>query len=170
MNMLLAEIGPAQWVLLGVIVLLIICYPIFIVFKNKKEQQKAQQMTDSLKVGKDVLTSSGVYGTIVAIEEKENCKIVTLQTGTEENKGYISVDSLAIYMVLNPDPVEEVKEEKQPENEEKVETKQEVVVEENKENGEKEQEVKENNEVVVESEKTEVKAEKKAKKNKKTKN
>ena len=85
MNMLLAEVGPAQWILLGVIVLLIVCYPIFIVLKNKKEQQKAQQMTDSLKVGKEVLTSSGVYGTIVAIEEKENCKIVTLQTGTEEN-------------------------------------------------------------------------------------
>ena len=104
MNLLLADVQPTQWILLGVIALLIICYPIFIVYKNKKEQQKVKELTDSIKVGKEVLTSSGVYGTIVNIEEKDNCKIVTLETGSEGYKSYIAFDVLAIYTVLNPDP------------------------------------------------------------------
>lgn len=106
MNMLLAEIEASQWVLLGVIVVLIICYPIFVIFRNKKEQEKATKLSDSIKVGKEVLTSSGVYGTVVDINQTETGKIVTLQTGSGNYKSYIAVDALAIYTVLNPDPEE----------------------------------------------------------------
>ena len=164
MNMMLAEgIGPAQWILFGVIILLVICYPIFIVLKNKKEQQKAQELTNSLKVGKDVLTSSGVYGTIVAIEEKENGKIVTLQTGTEQYKSYISVDILAIYAVLNPDPI-------QPENTEvKQEVSEEVKEEVKQEVKEEQPEIKEEIVEEVKQEQQAEKPEKKSKSNKKSK-
>lgn len=104
MNMLLAEIQPVQWVLLVVIILLVLCYPIFIVFRNKKEQEKATKLTNSLKVGKDILTSSGVYGTVVDIKDGENGKIVTIETGTDGYKSYLAIDVLAVYAVLNPDP------------------------------------------------------------------
>ena len=73
MNMMLAEIQASQWILLGVIVLLIICYPIFMILRNKKEQQKVSELNQSIKVGKDILTSSGVYGTVVDIRDGENC-------------------------------------------------------------------------------------------------
>ena len=164
MNMLLAEIQPAQWVLLGVIVLLILCYPIFIVFKNKKEQEKAQQLSNSLKVGKEVLTSSGVYGTIVDIQDKENSKIVTLETGTEGYKSYIAVDVLAIYAVLNPDPIEQP----QKENEKAEEVKKEAVEEVHEEKLVEEAK-KENAEEKVEEVKEEQVKEVKAKKDKKSK-
>ena len=150
MNMLLAEIQATQWILLGVIALLIICYPIFIVFKNKKEQEKANQLTNSLKVGKEVLTSSGVYGTVVDIQEKENGKIVTLQTGTEKYTSYISVDVLAIYAVLNPDPVEpakveDAKQNKEEKQEEKQEDKKEVTEQTKTEENQTQQEEKQEN-------------------------
>lgn len=107
MNLILAEIQASQWVLLGVILLVIVCYPVLMIFRNKREQKKVTELNQSIKLGKDVLTSSGVYGTIVDIRDGENgSKIVTLQTGVDDKKSYLSVDSLAIYMVLNPDPVE----------------------------------------------------------------
>ena len=116
MNMMLAEIQASQWILLGVIVLLIICYPIFMILRNKKEQQKVSELNQSIKVGKDILTSSGVYGTVVDIRDGENgSKIVTIETGVDDKKSYLSIDSLAVYAVLNPDPVvEEKPEEEQP--------------------------------------------------------
>lgn len=116
MNMMLAEIQASQWVLLGVIVLLIICYPIFMILRNKKEQQKVSELNQSIKVGKDILTSSGVYGTVVDIRDGENgSKIVTIETGVDDKKSYLSIDSLAVYAVLNPDPVVEEKPEEKSE-------------------------------------------------------
>lgn len=118
MNMMLAEIQASQWVLLGVIALLIICYPIFMILRNKKEQQKVSELNQSIKVGKDILTSSGVYGTIVDIRDGENgSKIVTIETGVDDKKSYLSIDSLAIYAVLNPDPIVEEKVEEKPDEE-----------------------------------------------------
>lgn len=118
MNMMLAEIQASQWILLGVIVLLIICYPIFMILRNKKEQQKVSELNQSIKVGKDILTSSGVYGTVVDIRDGENgSKIVTIETGVDDKKSYLSIDSLAVYAVLNPDPVVEEKPEVKPEEE-----------------------------------------------------
>lgn len=116
MNMMLAEIQASQWILLGVIVLLIICYPIFMILRNKKEQQKVSELNQSIKVGKDILTSSGVYGTVVDIRDGENgSKIVTIETGVDDKKSYLSIDSLAVYAVLNPDPVVEEKTEEKSE-------------------------------------------------------
>lgn len=132
MNMMLAEIQASQWVLLGVIVLLIICYPIFMILRNKKEQQKVSELNQSIKVGKDILTSSGVYGTVVDIRDGENgSKIVTIETGVDDKKSYLSFDSLAVYAVLNPDPVvEEKPEEKSEEQPQAGETTQEEKTEE----------------------------------------
>jgi len=134
MNMMLAEIQASQWVLLGVIVLLIICYPIFMILRNKKEQQKVSELNQSIKVGKDILTSSGVYGTVVDIRDGENgSKIVTIETGVDDKKSYLSIDSLAVYAVLNPDPVvEEKPEEKSEEQPQAGETAQEEKAEEAK--------------------------------------
>ena len=120
MKLLLADISPTQWVLLALILVLIVLYPVFVYIRNKKDKEKFQQLNEGLKVGDKVLTGSGIYGTIVSMETKEQSKIVTLETGDENHKGYISVDALAIYSVVNELPAVEENSEVQPE-EEKVE-------------------------------------------------
>lgn len=97
---------PTQIILIVFIVLLIILYPILISVRNKKERQKMQEQTNSLKRGDKVLTTSGVYGTIVDLHLEEDKKIVTIETGTDKKKGYISVDAYAIYTVFKDEPQE----------------------------------------------------------------
>ncbi len=110
MNQILADIQPTQWILLAIIVVLIILYPIFVYIRNKKDREKFQALNDSLKVGDKVVTGAGVYGTIISIDVKNEGKIVTLETGDENHKGYVSVDVLAIYNVINDTPIQETTE------------------------------------------------------------
>lgn len=116
---------PTQIILIVFIVLLIILYPILISVRNKKERQKMQEQTNSLKRGDKVLTTSGVYGTIVDLHLEEDKKIVTIETGTDKKKGYISVDAYAIYTVFKDEP-QETKEEtvNVPESEVKMQDKE----------------------------------------------
>ena len=67
--------------------------------KNKKETQKIQEQTNSLKVGDKVLTTSGVYGTITELKFDETQKLVVIETGGKE-KSYLTVDAYAIYTVF----------------------------------------------------------------------
>lgn len=93
-----------QWILIGFIVLLVIAYPILVSSRNKKENQKMQEQTNSLKRGDKVLTTSGVYGTIVDLEMADDKKVVTIETGTGKYKSYVSVDAYAIYSVIKDQP------------------------------------------------------------------
>ena len=103
----------------------------------KKESEKLQEQTNSLKVGDNVLTTSGVYGKITEIKFDDSKKVVVLETGGKV-KSYLSVDAYAIYTVFKNDAPKpetqktekekvepEAKEEKKVEEkpEEKVETK-----------------------------------------------
>ena len=92
--------GWEQWVLIGFIALLIIAYPILVSTRNKKENQKLQEQTNSLKRGDKVLTTSGVYGTVVDLQMDNDKKIVTIETGSGVHKSYMAVDAYAIYTVL----------------------------------------------------------------------
>ncbi len=98
------QMDVTQWILIGFIVLLIIVYPILAHSRNKKENQKMQEQANSLKRGDKVLTTSGVYGTIVDLEMAEDKKVVTIETGSGKNKGYITVDAYAIYQVFSKEP------------------------------------------------------------------
>ena len=109
----------SQIILIVFIGLLIIAYPILVSTRNKKQNQKLQEQTNSLKRGDKVLTTSGVYGTVVDLQMDNDKKIVTIETGTDKKKGYISVDAYAIYTVfreeekqVEPAKVEGKKEEK----------------------------------------------------------
>lgn len=93
-----------QIILIVFIVLLIIIYPIMISARNKKENQRMQEQTNSLKRGDRVLTTSGVYGVIVDLQLEGDKKIVTIETGTEKKKGYVSVDAYAIYTIFKDEP------------------------------------------------------------------
>lgn len=100
MSMLLAAGGDIwNYVLIGVVVLLLIALPIMMNARNKRETQKIQEQTNSLKAGDKVLTTSGVYGTIVELKFDDSQKVVVLETGGK-TKSYLSVDAYAIYTVF----------------------------------------------------------------------
>ena len=104
---MLAAIGATQIVLIVFIVLLIIAYPIMVYSRNKKDSQKMQEQTNSLKRGDKILTTSGIYGTVVDLHMEEDKKIVTIETGMGKNKGYMAIDAYAIYTVFSDEPKQE---------------------------------------------------------------
>ena len=57
---------------------------IFIVFSQRRRAQQVQALQASLAVGDEVVTTSGLYGTIAAIDEQ----VVTLDTGAGSTLRY----------------------------------------------------------------------------------
>ena len=88
-----------NYILIGIVVLMLIALPIMMNQKNKRETQKIQEQTNSLKVGDKVLTTSGVYGTITEIKFDDTQKLVVIETGGK-TKSYMTVDAYAIYTVF----------------------------------------------------------------------
>ena len=88
-----------NYILIGLVVLMLIALPIMMNSKNKKETQKMQEQTNSLKIGDKVLTTSGVYGTITELKFDDTQKLVVIETGGKV-KSYMTVDAYAIYTVF----------------------------------------------------------------------
>ena len=112
MSMLLetTAAGNSVWnyVLIAVVAVLLIAMPIMMNAKNKRESQKVQEQTNSLKVGDKILTTSGVYGTITEVKFDDTQKLVVIETGGKE-KSYLSIDAYSIYTVFKSE--EELKKE-----------------------------------------------------------
>ena len=102
MSMLLAANDVLNYVLVGIIVLLLIVMVILMNARNKRETQKIQEQTNSLKVGDKILTTSGVYGTITELRFDDSKKQVVIETGGK-TKSYLTVDAYAIYTVFKSD-------------------------------------------------------------------
>ena len=87
-------------------------------------------MSNNLKKGDKVKTYSGVYGTIIEIVQTDDGKVVTIETGNDKHKSYVSYDIRAVYAINKPEkPVETKVEEKPVEPVEQKEEKTEVVSE-----------------------------------------
>ena len=97
--LLVATKNIISYVVVGVMVLLLVVFFIMMNARNKKETQKVQEQTNSLKVGDEVLTTSGVYGKITEIKFDDARKIVVIETGGK-TKSYLSFDAYAIYEVV----------------------------------------------------------------------
>lgn len=121
MTSMMLAVGGNVWsyVLLGVLALLMIAMPIFMNQRNKRDTQKIQEQTNSLKVGDKILTTSGVYGTIVELKYDDSQKVVVIETGSKE-KSFISIDAYAIYTVFKSDAQLKAEAEAKAENEKKV--------------------------------------------------
>ena len=135
-----------NYILIGIVVLMLIALPIMMNQKNKRETQKIQEQTNSLKVGDKILTTSGVYGTITEIKFDDTQKLVVIETGGK-TKSYMTVDAYAIYTVF--------KSEEELENEQQAKLEAEKAKEQEKKGDKKEEKV----EVVAEEPKEETKAE-----------
>lgn len=108
MSLLLA-LDATQIVLICLIGVLVIAYPILITRRNKKENQRVTEQTNSLKRGDKVLTTSGVYGTILEVRQEGTSKQVTIETGNGKYKSYMTIDAYAIYQVIKDQPIETAK-------------------------------------------------------------
>lgn len=57
---------------------------VWMMFSQRRRNQQVQALQGSLAVGDEVVTTSGLYGTIVAIDDK----VVTLDTGAGSRLRY----------------------------------------------------------------------------------
>jgi len=57
---------------------------VFIMVSQRRRAKQIQQMQESLTVGEEIVTTSGLYGTIVALDDK----VVTLDTGDGQTLRY----------------------------------------------------------------------------------
>lgn len=127
------QMGWIQYVMIGLIVLLLIAYPLLMSRKNKAENKKMVEQTNSLKKGDEVITNAGIYGKVLEVRQDGEAKKVVIETGSDKNKSYLTIDAYAIYSVLNKEPKEPAKaEEKKPENAQKTDVKTEPKAEEKK--------------------------------------
>jgi len=87
------------------------------------------------RINDKVKTYSGVYGTIVEIVQTDDGKVVTIETGNDKHKSYVSYDIRAVYAINEPEKPAETKTETKVEEkpvepvEQKEEEKTEVVSE-----------------------------------------
>ena len=105
MNLLLAD--ASSWIMPGILLVLVAILFVIYFLRNKRYQQNSDMMVNNLKKGDKVKTYSGVYGVIVEIVENEDGKIVTIETGTDKKKSYVSYDIRAVYAINEPPKVEE---------------------------------------------------------------
>ena len=139
MKLLLEGTSVNQFIGIGVLLALLVGFFIYSYFKNKKDREKYQEMTNSIEKGDKVLTSAGIVGKVVSVDVKDSMKSITIETGDSKHKGYVTVDSQAIYVVLEKankpkeEKVEDVVETTIEENIEQKAESEEVIVAEEKE-------------------------------------
>lgn len=92
---------PFTLVLIGVAIVLI-----FFMFRNSRKRRKdMEEMRARIQPGAEVMTSFGMYGTLVSVDEDKNEAIVETSPGTR-----IRVHSQTISKVVDEtEPVEEAK-------------------------------------------------------------
>ena len=93
--------GILQWVLIGVIALMLIGYPILASRRTKRENETLKERINSLKKGDEILTNTGIYGKILEIKQDGDSKRIVIETGSDKNKSYLTVDAYSVYTVLN---------------------------------------------------------------------
>lgn len=122
--MLLSNFFDSGYGILIIIVVLFVAYMAYVIFKNKKDREAIGNFQQSLKNGDKVVTTSGIYGTIVGFADTTDGKVVTLQIS--EN-AFIDVNIDAIYNLdskteVKPEEVvAEATQEPKTENDEKLE-------------------------------------------------
>lgn len=84
------------YVMLGILVVALIAMFVFSSRRNKKRQQEAEKLINSVKPGNKVKTIGGVCGIVVEVNDEESTFV--LETGSEvSGKCYMKFDKQAIY-------------------------------------------------------------------------
>ena len=98
---------PTSLIFIGILLVLIVVYFVWSSKSMKKRDEARQKMVEeSLRVGVEVLTIGGIYGTIVEVDADGSHFVI--ETGTETQKSYLKFDKVAFHPVVVKD--EEVEE------------------------------------------------------------
>ncbi len=99
LSLLAAEGNTSFWGQYGIwiiLIVLLIGLMIFSTIRRRKYDGQVQNLLDNLKVGDHVKTYSGFYGKIVSIRQTTDGKVVLIEMGEDNKKGYIEADINAI--------------------------------------------------------------------------
>ena len=99
-NLLGAEGGSNVGTIIGLVVLLVllVLYVGFGIVNRKKNQEQTAKMLNELKAGDKIVTYSGIYGEIVSMRETNMGRVLTIATGDKESGkvSYIEINSSVI--------------------------------------------------------------------------
>ncbi len=104
MNLLLEEnaaTGMQSWILLVIILALFVFMFIMSFVRNKKAATERQAMAENFKVGAKIMTTAGVFGTIISVRETTVGKIYLIETGDETHKSYLEIHEDGISNIDN---------------------------------------------------------------------
>lgn len=88
--------GPAQLIATFVpFVLIIVVFYFMLIRPQKKREKQTQAMIDAIKVGDDILTIGGIYGTVVRIKDD-----MLFIESTKQNKTMLQIAKWAVKDVL----------------------------------------------------------------------
>lgn len=139
------------------IILLLVVWMFLSYRRRKKENEQLQEKVNSLAVGDRVKTIGMIVGTISEICEDGT---IVLNTGTEENPGYIRIDRQGIYQFTKTNEVEPFEESSEsteaPESSGLAENAEVEVIEESTQNTEKTDDAESAETASVESSESEV--------------
>ena len=92
----------SSYVIIGALVVLLLVMFVMMNARNKKESQRVQEQTNSLKVGDKIMTTSGVYGTITEVNFDDTKKTIVIETGGK-TKSFMTIDAYAVYTIFKSD-------------------------------------------------------------------
>jgi preprotein translocase subunit YajC len=81
--------GNSTWIMLGFLALMFAFFYLFIIRPQRKRQQQQAEMTSSLKTGDRVITYSGIYGTIEAMDD--DTIVIKVESGTTIRMARVAV-------------------------------------------------------------------------------
>ena len=99
LGLLGAEGNTSFWGQYGFMIILLVLLVAFMIYsfiRRKKYDGQVQNFVDNLKPGDKVKTYSGFYGKIVSIRETTDGKVVLIEMGEGDKKGYIEADINAV--------------------------------------------------------------------------
>ena len=110
MNYLLgAEGGSNVGTIIGLVVLLVllVLYVAFGVVNRKKSQEQTMKMLNELKAGDKIVTYSGIYGEIVSMRETNMGRVLTIVTG-DKATGKVSYMEINSSVIMGVDTKEDL--------------------------------------------------------------
>lgn len=63
---------PSGWTALAPFLIVLVIFYLLLILPAQRQRKRQQQLLANLKTGDKVITSGGIYGTIVGLREREN--------------------------------------------------------------------------------------------------
>lgn len=98
-----------NWVLPVVLLVMLVLMLVLPTISNRKRTKQYHQMLDDLKVGDKVMSTGGIIGRIVKIQDKDGEKTVFIETGDKKQKTVLEFNIGAIAgPIVKVNPVSEI--------------------------------------------------------------